>query len=147
MESFFKELLKYNHHFNQQLAEVFNDNLDKTSGKATKIYSHVLNAHQIWNNRIEFKQEPYGVWQIHPIQDYKIIDIMNYEHSLRILDELNLNDTINYTNTKGQTFNNSIRDVFFHIINHSTYHRGQIATEFRQQGIEPVMTDYILYTR
>ncbi len=147
MEHFFKELFEYSHHFNQKLGDVFNDNSDKTSEKAVKLYSHILNAHQIWNNRIEPKQTVFGVRDIHPIQDSKKIDKMNYEHSLLILDKFDLNEIINYTNTKGQTFSNSIRDIFFHAMNHSTYHRGQIATEFKQNGIEPLNTDYIFFKR
>lgn len=147
MKQFFKELFEYGHHFNQKLGEVFNDSQDKTSEKAITLYNHILNAHQIWNNRIEPKQTSFGVWEIHHIQDCKDIDKLNYEHSLLILDKYDLNDTINYANTKGQAFSNSIRDIFFHAINHSTYHRGQISTEFRQNGLQPLVTDYIFYRR
>ena len=72
---------------------------------------------------------------------------MNYEHSLHILDKFDLTATMSYTNSKGQTFSNSIRDILFHVINHSTYHRAQIATEFKQNGLEPLVTDYIFYKR
>jgi uncharacterized damage-inducible protein DinB len=30
---------------------------------------------------------------------------------------------------------------------HGTYHRGQIAMQLRQQGLEPVNTDYIMFLR
>lgn len=40
-----------------------------------------------------------------------------------------------------------IKDIMFHIVNHSTYHRAQIATELKDHGIEPLKTDYILYKR
>lgn len=147
MKQFFKELFEYSHHFNQKLGDVFNDNPDKTSEKAIKLYNHILNAHQIWNNRIEPKQTAFGVWEIHNVQNLKNIDEKNYEHSLFIIDKFDLNDTVNYTNTKGQTFSNSIRDILFHVINHSTYHRGQIATDFKQNGLDPLITDYIFYKR
>jgi uncharacterized damage-inducible protein DinB len=147
MKPFFKELFEYSHHFNQKLWTIFSDNPEKTSGKAVKLYSHILNAHQIWNNRIEPKQTVFGVWDIHPIGDCKNIDKSNYENSLLILDKADLNEIIRYTTSKGQAFSNSIRDILFHTINHSTYHRGQIATEFRQSGLEPLATDYILYKR
>lgn len=147
MKQFFRELFEYGHHFNQKLGDVFNDRPDKTSEKAVKLYNHLLNAHQIWNNRIDPKQTTFGIWEIHPIQDCKEIDKQNYEHSLLILDEFDLNDTMNYGNTRGQKFSNSIRDIFFHVVNHSTYHRGQIATEFREHGLEPLATDYIFYKR
>jgi uncharacterized damage-inducible protein DinB len=34
-----------------------------------------------------------------------------------------------------------------HLVNHSTYHRAQIAILLRQQGFEPVNTDFITYDR
>ena len=90
MKNFFKELFDYSHHCNQKLGDVFTEHSDRTSEKAIKLYSHTLNAHQIWNNRIEPKQQPFGVWEIHSIQNYKSIDKMNYEHSLIILDKFDL---------------------------------------------------------
>lgn len=147
MEQFFKELFEYSHYTNQKLWNVFNENPDKTSEKAKKLYNHILNAHQIWNNRIVPQQTVFGVWEIHPIHDCKNIDKTNYEHSLLILDKLDLDDIINYKNTKGEVFQNTIRDIFFHAVNHSTYHRGQIATEFKQNQLAPLVTDYILYKR
>lgn len=147
MKSFFKELFEYSNHFNQKLAEAFNESPDKTSEKAIKMFNHLLNAHQIWNNRIEAKQTPFSVWELNPVQHLKNIDKINYKQTLIILDNFDLNARINYTNSKGQTFNNSIRDIYFHVINHSTHHRGQIATDFRQNGLEPLIIDYIFYKR
>lgn len=147
MKPFFKELMEYSHYCNQKLWDVFNDNPGKTLEKAVKLYCHILNAHRIWNNRIAPDQTVFGVWDIHPIPDCKNIENMNYEHSLVILDRFDLDETIHYTNTKGQTFSNGIRDIIFHVINHATYHRAQIATEFRQNGLEPLNTDYIFYKR
>jgi uncharacterized damage-inducible protein DinB len=34
-----------------------------------------------------------------------------------------------------------------HVVNHSTYHRGQIAAFIRQFGIKPPQTDYIAFAR
>lgn len=147
MKQFFKELFEYGHHFNQKLFEVISDNPDKTPEKAERLFNHVLNAHQIWNYRIDPKQPPFGVWELHAISDLKNIDQTNYEQTLQILDKFDLTETINYANSKGQTFSNSIPDILFHVVNHSTYHRGQIATEFKHHGLEPLVTDYIFYKR
>lgn len=147
MKQFFEELTEYSHHFNQKLIDVFIDNPDKISEKAEKLYNHILNAHQIWNNRIDPKQSVFGVWELHPVQDLKGIENANYEHTLQILNKYNLKLIINYSNSKGQLFSNSIQDMLFHIINHSTYHRGQVATEFKRQGLEPLVTDYIFFKR
>jgi uncharacterized damage-inducible protein DinB len=64
---------------------------------------------------------------------------------LLILDEFELDRKIRYANSKGQPFNNSVRDMLFQVINHSTYHRAQIATEFKNNGLDPLLTDYIYY--
>lgn len=147
MKQFFKELLEYGHHYNQKLGTVFIENTDKTSEKSVELYSHILNAHHIWNNRVDQKTPAFNVWQIQPVSKFKDIDKINYEHSLRILENANLNETLNYSTSNGQPFSNTIQDIFFHIINHSTYHRGQIATEFKQNGLVPLVTDYIFYKR
>ena len=34
-----------------------------------------------------------------------------------------------------------------HVVNHATYHRGQIATMFRQLGLKPIGTDFITFAR
>ncbi len=147
MKPFFKELFEYNHHFNQHLYEVFANHPDKTSEKAVGLFNHLLNAHQIWNNRIDPKEQIPGVWMLHPMPQLKTRNQTNYDHSLLILEHFDLADTVRYTNSKGQMFSNNIRSILFHVINHSTYHRGQIATEFKQHGLEPLATDYIFFKR
>jgi uncharacterized damage-inducible protein DinB len=147
MIPFFKELFGYSHHYNQQLVTVFADQPTLTSEKSIKLFNHVLNAHQVWNSRIIQDRDPFGVWDIHPGQELKEIDTVNYFNSIKILDQADLDSSIKYTNTKGDAYTNSVKDILFHIINHSTYHRGQIATEFKQNGIEPLVTDYIFYKR
>lgn len=147
MKQLFKEIFEYSHHFNQKLFDVFSANPDKTSERSVKLFNHILNAHQIWNNRIDPKQPTFGVWEIHDTLDLKNIDKINYEQTLHILETFNLNEIITYSNSKGQAFSNSIRDILFHVANHSTYHRGQIATEFKLHGLEPLITDYIFYKR
>jgi uncharacterized damage-inducible protein DinB len=147
MKLFFRELLEYGHHFNQELGTVFIDNPDKTSEKAIKLYNHILNSHHIWNSRIENRPAGIDVWELHPMGNLKQMDQMNYEQSLLILDKFDLNDVITYTNTKGLSFTNQVRDILFHITNHSTYHRAQIGTEFKLHNLTPLTTDYISYKR
>lgn len=147
MKACFKGLFEYSHHCNQQWLELFSNHPCRPSDKAVELFNHILNAHHIWNNRIEQSQPDFEVWQLHPVLDFKAIDRANYEHTLAILNKFALTEIISYRNSKGQTFSNSIGDILFHIINHSTYHRGQIATAFKQQGLQPPVSDYIFYKR
>jgi uncharacterized damage-inducible protein DinB len=147
MISFFKDLFEYNNYYNQELGDVLLNHSAQISEKAANLYSHIINAHHIWNSRVGSKQSLFGVWETRPVLESIEIDKANFEHSILMLDTVNLEKIIHYTNTKGQGFSNRINEMFFHTINHSTYHRGQIATELRQSGIEPITTDYILYKR
>ncbi len=147
MIDFFKELFEYGHHFNQMLAEVIANREKEMPEKAVVLFSHILNAHQVWNNRIIFSENLHEVWDIQQAHELSKIDQKNYAHSLQILEKIDLTTEINYLNTKGLPFKNTVRDIMFHVVNHSTHHRGQISTIFRQNGIEPLVMDYIFYKR
>lgn len=147
MKPFFKELFEYSHHLNQKLGEVFLEHSDKTSEKSVALFNHIINAHQIWNGRMLRGEDLFGVWKIHPAGELQGIDKSNFDQTMMILDETDLSTSVTYQNSKGQRFQNSVRDVLFHIINHSTHHRGQIATELKHCGVEPLVTDYIFYKR
>ena len=143
----FKELFGYNHHYNQKLASVISDQPGKIPEKSIKWFSHILNAHRVWNSRILPVSETFTVWQAHEINKLTGIDSTNYIDTLKILDQENLETEIKYLTSKGEPFANTIQDILFHVINHSTYHRGQIAVDFREHGIEPIVTDYVFYKR
>ena len=147
MKHFFKELLEYNHHFNQELLTVFNKTPEKISERAHQLMNHTLNAHQIWNYRIKARKITVGVWDIRSMQDLGKIDEQNFQDSLQILDAMETDEMINYSYTSGKKASKPMREILFHVINHSTYHRGQIALEFRKNGLDPLKTDYIAYQK
>jgi uncharacterized damage-inducible protein DinB len=147
MKDFFRELFEYNQHCNQLVADVITDHTGRISEKAMTLFCHSINAHQIWNNRIDPQSATFGVWQLHSPEACKMLLKENFEHSLSIIEHFDLATACSYSNTKGQSFSNTVGDILFHMINHTTYHRGQIATELRSRGIEPVVADFIFYKR
>ena len=147
MKNFFEELFEYNFQSNDQLILRTLESESNGSERSRLLFSHILNAQEIWNTRISQKQAKFGVWQIHDLRDWKAINKNKFETSISIIKKFDLNDKVNYSNTRGDNFESSIRDILFHIINHSTYHRGQIATDFRENDIEPIFSDYIFFKR
>ncbi|MFN7119114.1 MAG: DinB family protein [Saprospiraceae bacterium] len=145
MKTFFQELFQYNQHYNAQLIAVVHENPQQLSQKGIELLHHILNVHRIWNYNIQAGPQPYAPWDTHALPEMQAIDQQNHDDSLRILDTFELSQPIAYTTRSGKAFQHSVRDMLFQIINHSTYHRGQIATEFRQSGLEPLLTDYIFY--
>lgn len=146
MKEEFKELFTYNNHFNQKLIALLSENLQSISDKNLRLINHLVNAQQIWNARIASEEE-FEVWQVNKWEELLRIDNENYSKSIEIIDSSKLDNIIEYVNSKGIKFSNKIKDILFHIINHSTYHRAQIATELKNCGIEPINTDYVFYKR
>jgi uncharacterized damage-inducible protein DinB len=54
-----------------------------------------------------------------------------------------LDDRIGYTNSQGENWTNTVEEILTHVVIHSAYHRGQIASDLRAAGSVPVNTDYI----
>lgn len=147
MNTLFEDLFAYNHHCNQQLAALLSANPEKIDEKSMALFSHILNAHQIWNNRILGQPTGCGVWDNRPSNTFLASDRHNYDQTIALLGRSGLTDEIAYTTSNGQPFTNTVGNILFHVINHSTYHRGQMALLFRQNGMEPLATDYIFYKR
>jgi len=141
------ELLTYNQYANQKIISSFvEDGLMAEEG--VKLFSHLINAHHRWLARMQEKEATYAVWEIHEIRNFSIIDQENHSLSFQLLNDLKaLDDEVVYTNSKGARYQNSYRDIFMHMINHSTYHRGQLSRTIRNEGLVPPNTDYILYRR
>ena len=142
----FKELFEYTHYFNKKVIELISENKQKSCEKAIKLLNHTINANQIWNARI-INESQFEVWQINNWDDLLKLNDDNYSNTLKILNNFDIYAEIDYKNSKGETFSNIIKDILFHIINHSTYHRAQIATELKQNGVKPIISDYIFYKR
>jgi uncharacterized damage-inducible protein DinB len=61
------------------------------------------------------------------------------------LSETRMTDVVTYVNVKGETWSYPLGEMLVHLVNHSTYHRGQVATMLRQLGKTPESTDYLLF--
>lgn len=66
---------------------------------------------------------------------------------LASLHDADLDRVLEYRNIAGQPFSSTVQQILRHVINHSTYHRGQLTTMLRQLGATPPATDLILYYR
>jgi len=147
MSSFFNDLFAYHQEANQRILQHLTEQTTEIPEKVLALFSHILNAHQMWNNRITAASPLVGVWQMHSWEQAQQLHRENYQQTLQILQTQNLDAIIHYTNSQGKAFQNQVRDILFHIVNHGSYHRGQIATLLRQAQIEPIVTDYIFYKR
>jgi uncharacterized damage-inducible protein DinB len=145
----FIHLFKYNDWATRQTAESIL-NLKKKNRKSEELLSHIISAQKIWLNRILNKDIVTDPWQKLTQEEWIPQSTPLTAEWINLLESLHEEDfekRIEYSNTKGERFSNTIKDIITHVINHSTYHRAQIAQLVRQSGGEPARIDYIFYQR
>jgi uncharacterized damage-inducible protein DinB len=64
---------------------------------------------------------------------------------LASLGNADLDRTIEYLDTRGEAHARHVWQMLRHVINHSSYHRGQVTTMLRQLGATAATTDLIYY--
>ena len=147
MKVFFNQLFDYNFFCNKKFIEE-STSLKKVPEKCTSLFSHILNAHHIWNARMVGKPATFEVWQLQPQKEWGDIHYENQRNSFEIITNADdFEKRIDYENSEGRLFTNTLGDILFHIINHSTHHRAQISMEMRKNKLQPIPFDYIFYKR
>ncbi|MBL7997821.1 MAG: DinB family protein [Candidatus Kapabacteria bacterium] len=117
--------------------------------KILELFSHIMNAELVWMARMK-QSESLPPWQLHTLEECRNLMEKNndeYTEFLAWLRPDELKRELTFTDSRGGTHSMVMRDIFTHVFNHGTYHRGQIALLLRRGGDEPVGTDYMLYAR
>jgi uncharacterized damage-inducible protein DinB len=145
----FIHLFKYNDWATRQTAESIM-NLKKKNRKSEELLSHIISAQKIWLNRVLGKDINIDPWQKLTEEEWIPQSTPLTAEWINLLESLHEEDfekRIEYLNMRGERFSNTIKDIIVHVINHSTYHRAQIAHLIKKSGEEPARTDYIVYQR
>ncbi|BDW92560.1 MULTISPECIES: DinB family protein [Flavobacteriaceae] len=147
MKGFLQQLFDYNFYCNKKIIEQCSGR-EKVSGDCIRLFSHILNAHHIWNQRLLGSEVKFDVWDQHDMVLWEEIHYENQKTSFEIISNTDtFEKRVEYVNSQQVHFSNEVKDILFHIINHSTHHRGQIMMEWRKAGIAPEPLDYIHYKR
>ena len=158
MKSMLTRLSSYNVWANMQFAELLKTLdpalLDKevTSSfpSLRKTVTHIWDAELIWLSRM--KNQGLSWPPTAGIKDPRIEDFLStsktFDEFVRMKEEAWLDASTNYKNSKGQEFTTQNSGIIMHCMNHSTFHRGQIVTILRSQGVTSIpSTDLIAYLR
>lgn len=137
-------LISYSKESNQKYIQCIKG---KDLPEAYQWMSHIVNAHHIWNQRILGLAKKYDIDTLHDAQTLEQINDQNHQTSLQILANKPLDELVFYKNLKGLEFSNSISQILTHLVNHSTYHRGQVSTILKREHISVPVTDLIAFYR
>ena len=142
----FEELVRYTELADSKIIATFFSS-EKTIPEAEYLFSHVLNSQHIWISRIKGMNSTFQRFQIHPKTAFDLLFAENMSNLYAIL-KTDLDQMVKYANPEGGFFENKTSDILIQIINHSTYHRGQVVTMLRQVGFTDVnSTDMTTYFR
>ncbi len=142
-------LFKYNNWATERTANSI-ITLDEIFPGGVRLLSHIISAQQIWLNRITGIESNINFWDNFIIEESisKSAELTNQWINLFEGKETSfLEKRIHYKNSDGKKFESSIKDITTQVLNHSTYHRAQIALLVRQANGTPAVTDYIVYQR
>lgn len=145
MKEFFIDKFEYDFRSNQKWLDVLTKNEDELSDYIRKSMSHIINVHHIWISRIlEVKAESHS-WDILPVRFWDQLMHDNLRKTIEYLEHIELTEKVNYHSEEGVQLSKSAIDILYHILNHSNYHRAQIAMELRILGITPPVFNFITY--
>jgi uncharacterized damage-inducible protein DinB len=117
---------------------------------ALRVLGHVVGAERLWLARLSGTAAPLAVWPALSVAECEA-ECAALPEAWRAFvgaaDPGRLTETIAYVNSRGERWRSTVADVLMHVIVHSAYHRGQIASQLRAAGAEPAYTDFIHATR
>jgi uncharacterized damage-inducible protein DinB len=116
------------------------------SPEALRLLSHILAAEILWFARIKGQPSPLAVWPDCTLSECEgmLLEIRaDWQEYFSRLKPDKLDNILSYTNSKGESWESSLRDVLLHLINHGTHHRGQILALLRAMDIVPPPLDLI----
>jgi uncharacterized damage-inducible protein DinB len=113
---------------------------------------HIIGAQKIWLSRWLGNPDKTLIKAdtISSLAELKTIWEEVNEATMKFLDTLSdekLQETLAVQTITSGAFVNTYQEMLTHLVNHSSYHRGQIITMLRQLGVKPVSTDMIVFYR
>jgi uncharacterized damage-inducible protein DinB len=112
---------------------------------------HLVGAEKVWLGRWQGREDPFmttadaltlkalrEAWQKNGFETAKF---------LGTLTDQKLQGTFTMKTMKGETFEHILWQTIQHLVDHSTYHRGQVITLMRQLSVTPPSTGLIRFYR
>jgi uncharacterized damage-inducible protein DinB len=115
-------------------------------GRSLQLLAHILSAERLWLERLQQQPQSFPVWPELRLEDCRVqADELPqlWRDYLATRNSENLTTLVSYKNSKGESWTNNVIDILTHVVMHSAYHRGQIATHVRACGKTPAYTDFI----
>ena len=114
--------------------------------------AHIFGVEWLWLERFQGRS-PASIPDGEEFTEINILKArwMEFEPTLlkfaRGLTESDLDRVMEYKTMKFGVYTNPLWQSMLHLVNHGTYHRGQVTTMLRQLGTQPILTDLMHFYR
>ena len=131
--------------------EQYTKPLESSFSSARDTMVHIYGAESIWTVRMH-GESPAGFPSVDSLPDVATLRAgwTTLESRLRnfvaSLDDAGAGRVVEFKNIAGDSFTTPVWQIVQHMVNHATYHRGQVTTMVRQLGAPPPKSmDLIFY--
>jgi uncharacterized damage-inducible protein DinB len=136
-------MLKY---IDDQCLAAFNEPVTSVFKSIRETFEHIYWADHTWFNRIQGLESRVDTPFKDVEQAFESFNCLHAEMSL-YLKNTDLSQMVVYQNSTGVKFENTIEDILIHLVNHGTYHKGNITSILWSLGYKSLATDYIVFLR
>lgn len=155
LQSLVTRFLRYNAWANERICSwlltidrsILYQETGSSFGTIDRTFQHILNAQKYWyeiivNNTIDTSDEPIRHDEVEKVMADVVTSAKDLERSISGMDEHQLTESIRASDSMQARY-----EYILHVVNHSSYHRGQVVTMCRALGVtgEIPVTDYDAY--
>lgn len=148
MKNYFLKLYQYNAWANKRVLGTLQQQ-NVNDEKILSLMGHVIAALFLWLHRIKGLPPPdVKLWGEYSLDQLILLSERAGQEWVHFVESTpDFNRQLTYKNYVGENYTNNVEMIMIHLVNHSSYHRAQIAMLLRQKGLEPINTDFITYDR
>jgi uncharacterized damage-inducible protein DinB len=133
-------------------AEDFTKPLGSSFSSVRDTLAHIYGAEWIWLERFQGRS-PAALPNVGDFKDLASLRERWVEQEQRLLafvrglTQSDLDREMEYKTLKFGIYRNPLWQSMQHVVNHGSYHRGQVTTMLRQLGAQPILTDLMHFYR
>lgn len=127
--------------------------MDSSFGSIYYTFVHLMDVESVWWQRIRLQE--HVVWpgkdmgkNFKKLSQQLLLQSKQWQQWIEAANENYFTHVFGYQNSKKEFFKQPVYEMLLQLFNHQTYHRGQIVTMMRQNGIDKIpATDFIAFSR
>ena len=132
--------------------EEFTRTMGSSFSSVRDTLAHIYGAEWIWLERFQGRSpsnlpEPTQFADVTSLRERWLEHEAHLLKFVRGLSQTDLERVLEYKTLKYGVYKNPLWQSMQHVVNHGSYHRGQVTTLLRQLGAQPILTDLMHFYR